>query len=96
MTNSEMIKSLSLRLGQSQAETKQLLKSSTKIIREILDKDINVTIPGLGIFSSVLKKKRKSFDPYHRRFILLPPKRIIRFRPGSSIKNELGNKKFLK
>ncbi len=89
MTNSEIIRNLSLHLGKSQVEIKQLLKSSTKIMRDILDKDIGITIPRLGIFSSYLKKKRKSFNPYHKRFILLPPKRIIRFRPGSSIKNEL-------
>ena len=94
MTNSEIIKNLSLRLGQSQVEIKRLLKSSTKIIRDILDKDIGITIPGLGTFRSFFIKKRKSFDPYHKKFILLPPKRTIRFRPSSSIKNELKNKRF--
>ncbi len=89
MTNSEIIKSLSLHLGKSQVEIKQLLKSSTKIIRDILDEDIGITMPGLGTFSSYLKKKRKSFNPYHNKFMLLPPKRTIRFHPGSSIKNEL-------
>jgi len=89
MTNSEIIKNLSLHLGKSQVEIKQLLKSSTKIItRDILDKDIGITIPGLGTFSSCFKNKRKSFNPYHKKFMLLPPKRIIRFHPGSSIKNE--------
>jgi DNA-binding protein HU-beta len=89
MTNSEIIKNLSLHLGKSQVEIKRLLKSSTKIItRDILDRDISITIPGLGTFSSYFKKKRKSFNPYHKKFMLLPPKRIIRFHPGSSIKNE--------
>ena len=88
MTNSEIIKNLSLSLGKSQVEIKRLLKSSTKIIRDTLDEDIGVTIPGLGTFRSNLKKKRKSFNPYHNKFMLLPPKRIIRFHPGSSIKNE--------
>jgi len=89
MTNSEIIKNLSLHLGKSQVEIKRLLESSTKIItRDILDRDIGITIPGLGTFSSYFKKKRKSFNPYHNKFMLLPPKRIIRFHPGSSIKNE--------
>jgi len=95
MTNLEIIRNLSLRLGTSQVEIKQLLKSSTKIMKDILDKDIGITIPGLGTFSSYFKKKRKSFNPYHNKFMLLPPKRIIRFRPGSSIKNELKNKSFI-
>ena len=89
MTNSEIIKNLSLHLSKSQVEIKQLLKSSTKIMRDVLDKDTGITIPKLGTFSSYFKKKHKSFNPYHNKFMLLPPKRNIQFRPGSSIKNEL-------
>ena len=89
MTNSEIIKNLSLHLGKSQVEIKRLLKSSTKIIRDTLDEDIGITVPYLGTFSSYFRKERKSFNPYHKKFMLLPPKRIIRFHPGSSIKNEL-------
>jgi len=94
MTNSEIIKNLSLRLGQSQAEMKRLLKSSTNIIRDILDKDIGITMPGLGTFGSHFLQRRKSFDPYHKKFIMLPPKRTIKFHPSSSIKTELKNKRF--
>ncbi len=94
MTNSDIIKNLSLRLEQSQVEIKRLLKSSTNIIGDILDKDIGTTIPNLGTFSSFFTKKRKSFDPYHKKFILLPHRRKIRFHPSSSIKSELKNKRF--
>jgi len=93
MTNSEVIKNLSLRLGKSQLETKQLMKSSTEIIRDILDKDIDISIPGLGTFSTHFVEKRKSYDPFHKRFIMSPEKRVVRFRPGSSIKKELKSKK---
>ena len=93
MTNSEIIKNLSLRLGKSQLETKQLMKSSTGIIRNILDKDIDISIPGLGTLSTRFVDKRKSYDPFHKWFIMSPPKRVIRFRPAASIKNELKSKK---
>ncbi|MBC8320677.1 MAG: HU family DNA-binding protein [Bacteroidetes bacterium] len=93
MTSSEIIKNLSLRLGKSQLETKQLIKSSTEIIRDILDKNINISLPGLGTLSRHFVKKKKSYDPFHKWFIMSPPKRVIRFRPGSSIKNEFKSKK---
>ncbi len=89
MTNSELIKKLSLRLGQSQAETKRLLNCSTDIFKKILDNDINITIPGLGTFRVTVRQKRKSFNPYHKKRVMLPRKRIVAFRPGSVIKNEL-------
>lgn len=94
MTNSEIIKTLSQRLEQSQVDIKNLLKASTDAMRDILDKDIGITIPGLGTFIVFLRKKRKSFDPYHRRFLILPPKRVIRYHPSASTKNELKNKRF--
>jgi len=89
MTNSEVIKNLSVRLGQPQAEIKRLLSGSMTIIKKILDKNIRITVPGLGTFRVYIRQKRKSFDPYHKKHIMLPLKRTIAFRPGSSIKNEL-------
>ena len=89
MTNSELIKTLSLRLGQSQVEIKRLLKSSIKIMKEVIDDDVGVSIPGLGTFKAFIKSKRRSYNPYHKRFIMLPLKRIVKFRSSSSIKNEL-------
>ncbi len=94
MTNSEIIKNLSERLEHSQAEIKRILECSTRLMRDVLDKDIGITIPGLGTFHTVVSDKRKSYDPYHKRFILLPPKRKIRFHPSSSIKDDLKNKRF--
>ncbi|OQX95188.1 hypothetical protein B6I21_06710 [candidate division KSB1 bacterium 4572_119] len=89
MTNSELIKTLSSRLGQSQVEIKRLLKSSVKIMKEIIDEDVGVSIPGLGTFKTFIKSKRRSYNPYHKKFMVLPPKRVIKFRSSSSIKNEL-------
>ena len=94
MTNSEIIRDLALRLSVSQVEVKDLMKESIRIIRETLDKDMDVSITELGTFSTHLAKKRKSYDPFNKRFLMLPPIRILRFRPGSSMKNELKSKKF--
>ena len=94
MTGSEIIKTLSHRLKQTQADTRNLLSSSTEIMKDILDKDVGITIPGLGTFFAFLTKKRKSFNPYQKRFFLLPQKRVIRYHPSIHMKNELKNKRF--
>lgn len=94
MTNAEIIKNLSEKLEHSQAELKRIMECSTRVMREMLDNDISFTIPGLGTFFTAVSKERKSFDPYHRRFILLPKKRRVRFHPSSTIKDELKNKRF--
>jgi DNA-binding protein HU-beta len=92
MTQVELIRNLASRLGITQVETKRLLKSSIKVIEETLDQDIPITIPNLGTFSTLRTKRRKSYNPYHKNYFLLPPKRSIRFRPSSSIKNALRTK----
>ena len=89
MTNTEIIKNLSLKLGQPQDEIKRLLKVSTDIIIENLDKDFRITLPGLGTFGSKLSNRRRAYDPFHKRLVLLPPKRKIRFRPGIALKSEI-------
>ncbi|MDA3906914.1 MAG: HU family DNA-binding protein [Bacteroidales bacterium] len=93
MKQNELIRSLASRLGLTQVETKRLLKSSVEIIVDVLDQDIPISLPNLGSFCTVITKKRKSFSPFHKEYVMLAPKRIIRFRPSSSIKNELKTKK---
>ena len=94
MTHSELIKALSTRLDFPQVELKPLLEKSFEVMRDILDKGSNITIPGLGTFYTLLLKKRKSYNPYHKRFMMLPQKRVLRFHPGTSIKNEMKNRRF--
>ena len=91
MTNSEVVKILSLRLGKTQTEIKRLLTNSVEIMKQVLDQDIGITIPGLGTFKTSIRGKRKSFNPYYNKFTLLPPKRVVKFHAGSAIKNELKN-----
>lgn len=89
MNNSEFIKNLSERLGQSQREIKRLMKCSTQIIKKILDEDLSFTIPKLGTFKMRFREKRKSFNPYHKKFMMFPPKRTVTFHPGSYLKEHV-------
>lgn len=92
MNQNEFIKNLALRLDLTQAETKKTLKSAIDMLTEVLDQDIPVTLPGLGTFSTAATRKRKSFSPHHDQMLMLPPKRTLRFRASSTIKNELKSK----
>ncbi len=93
MTYSELIKKLSLRFERSQPEIKDLLSDSTEIIKKLLGEDQGITIPGLGTFGVHIRQKRKSFNPQRRKFIILPPKRIVTFHPCSTLKDELKQKR---
>jgi nucleoid DNA-binding protein len=93
MTHLEVIKKLSIRLGVSQSETKKLLNSSTQMIKKLLDEDFGITVPGFGSFKTQIRQKRKSYNPQTKKFMILPPKRIVTYHPYSSIKDALKEKK---
>ena len=96
MTYSELIKKLSLRFGRSQPEINGLLSDSTEIIKQLLNEDQGITIPGLGTFRVHIRQKRKSFNPQRRKFMIIPPKRIVTFHPCSTLKDELKEKRIKK
>ncbi|MCK4788903.1 MAG: HU family DNA-binding protein [Desulfobacteraceae bacterium] len=89
MNSSEVIKRLSSRLGLSQRETRRLLKHSTEILQKTLDRDLSFSIPGLGTFGTHLQSERKAYNPYHKTFMMLPPKRVVYFHPSSVLKNHV-------
>jgi DNA-binding protein HU-beta len=89
MTYADMIKRLSTRYGLSQKEVKEIFTSCTNSIKNILDQDIGISIPGLGTFRTHIVQKRISYSPYHKRLFLLPPKRIVHFKPSASLKDKL-------
>ena len=94
MTNSELIRNLSERLGKPQVELKRIFNDATRIMKEYLDKDTKISIPGMGIFYTIVKKKRKSFNPHHKSFMMLPPKRIVKFRASTPLKDSLKDRRF--
>ncbi len=89
MTYSDTIKHLSSRYNLPQTKIKEILKSSTTTIKNILDRDIGISIPGLGTFHIHTTLKRVSYNPYYKQLMLLPPKRKVHFRVSSSLKDDV-------
>lgn len=89
MTYADLIKELSARLNQSQKEVRRLLKHSFEALKKTVDDHHSVTIPDLGTLRVKIRKERKSFNPAHKKFMLLPRKRVITFKPGSAFEDQL-------
>ena len=79
MTYTDTIKHLSSRYGLPQTRIKEILKTSTDILRNILDQDIGISIPDLGTFHTRTTQKRTSYNPHYKQLMLLPPKRKVHF-----------------
>ncbi|MCP4368464.1 MAG: HU family DNA-binding protein [Deltaproteobacteria bacterium] len=92
MNNNEFIKSLSERTGQSQRETRRLLGHITEIFKKTIDEDFRFTIPRLGTFGTRIRQRRKAYNPHLKKYMILPPKRIVFFNPSSVLKNSVKDK----
>ncbi len=89
MNHSGLVKELALRLNLTQQEVKRLLQASINTLSEKLHEHQSVPIPGLGTFSTTVVKEKKSFNVATRKFMLYPPKRLVRFNTSSTLKNSL-------
>jgi nucleoid DNA-binding protein len=87
MTYSDTVKYLSSKYNLPQTRIREILQATAAIIRNILDQDIKVGMPGLGTFDTRVVQKRKSYNPHYKRLLLLPPKRTVHFKVGSSLKD---------
>lgn len=89
MNHSEVVEALAERLDISKAQSKRMLKRLLRDLRVLLGKDIGFSIPDLGTFSTKLREKRRSFIPYYKRKMILPPKRVVVFSPSKGLKEEM-------
>jgi len=89
MTTTEIIKTLSKRLAISQRDARRFFKQMFEEISQSLEKGETMVIRGFGSFGTRVRKSRKSYHPTARRFMQLPPKRVVRFRPSSKLKESV-------
>jgi nucleoid DNA-binding protein len=93
MNNAEFIRKLSQKTMLTQVEVKNLMSITMRLVKKLLDEDNKVSLPGLGTFKTTIRKKRKAYNPIYKKFLLLPPKRVVVFRPSAKIRDELKDKK---
>ena len=93
MTHADFIRELANRLGQTQVETRRIWNASMETVKSVLDKDVSVSIPGLGSFQTALLNKRRSYSPYHQSPVLLPRKRVVKFHGFGSLKSKFKHKR---
>ncbi|MEX0769543.1 MAG: HU family DNA-binding protein [Balneolaceae bacterium] len=93
MTYSDLIDQLAEELDLTKKETKSLVKEVISEFTTLLGEETGFTIPDLGTFKTRVKEVQKVYSPHHEKYMLVPPKRIVEFSPGKSLKNNL---KFVK
>lgn len=69
----------------SEAMARTFINVLVMIMIMALREDKLVTVPGFGSFKVVQRKARKAFDPYHKKVIKVPAKKIVKFKPNRKL-----------
>ena len=91
MTQKEATDYLAEQLEHSKSETRRLLDKTTQVMTQLLDGEHDIVLPGLGTFRTRLREKRRGFHPQRKQFMILPPKRVVSFHAGISLRNYVKN-----
>jgi DNA-binding protein HU-beta len=89
MNQSELIGILSQRMGLSRRTARYLFQATVRGINTTLGNHSGISIPGLGTFGTHIRHKRKTYSPYHKSMMDLPPKRTVFFHPSVGLKSEI-------
>lgn len=89
MEHKQFIEELQKRLGMSRKDVDGLLSDTLQIIKErsvVMD---SFAIQGFGTFEPRKRTERVSVNPATGKRMLIPPKIVLTFKPGTLIKNKL-------
>lgn len=87
MTSGEIIEALAKKEELSKNKTRSIIKTLVQIIQtEVKVKGGHVSIAGLGIFESMVRKSRSARNPQTGEALVVPSKRVPKFRPSKAFR----------
>lgn len=90
MTKAEVVSQLAEKLGVTKKLTQTFLEDLVQLAySEVLKKDTEFTIPGLGKLTAVERKERKGRNPATGAEITIPAKTVLKFRIAKACKDAI-------
>ena len=89
MNNKDFVNTLASQTGVSLKETKRLIEDLIQEFADHADDGTIFTIQGFGSFEIKKKLERIVNNPTTKQRMLVPPKLVLSFRPGSSLKDRI-------
>ena len=89
MNNKEFISELSRKLGYNNKDTSRLVSSVLSIMTQELQDGKTIAIQGFGSFEVKKKLERVSVNPITHQRLLIPPKLVLSFKPGITLKRQI-------
>jgi len=89
MKYSELIDQLAEAIDMPKNKTKSLLEQTTSVLTDELSSGKGVSIPNLGTLSVKVNDIKKVYSPHHKKYMMVPPKRVVEFSPSINLKDKL-------
>lgn len=93
MDNDRFTQKLSEILGISREQISSLIEGLAAVMAEKGSQMESVVIPGFGVFETKKKNERTALHPSSGKRLLIPPKIIMTFKPGTTFKSLIKNGK---
>ena len=89
MEQKVFIEQLRTRLGKEKKEVERQIAALLQIVKEKSSQMDTISIQGFGVFEPRKKMERISVNPSTGKRMLIPPKVVWTFKPGTTIKSKL-------
>ena len=93
MNTTEFVKELAQRLEITQRETRELVRLLQETIAKNLEKHQSICLRGFGTFGTRKAESRKSYNPAAKKYMMLPPKIALFFKPSDALKKRLSRRR---
>ncbi len=89
MNKSELIDAMAAKANISKTDAKAALEAFMEATGETLKKGDRLALVGFGTFSVSERGARKGRNPQTGEEIQIPAKKVVKFKPGSSLQSEI-------
>jgi len=90
MSKAELIEKIAAQAKLTKADADRALTAFIGIVKASLKNGNDVPLAGFGTFATVDRAARQGRNPQTGKTITIAAKEVVKFRPGKSLKDEVG------
>lgn len=85
MTKTDLLNEIAAKAGLTKVQAKAALDATLESISQAIANDDKVQLIGFGTFSVVEKPERKGRNPRTKEEIVIPARKVVKFKPGAGL-----------
>ena len=85
MKKADLINAMADMSGLSKADSQKALEAFMSVVADAMRRNEKVTLMGFGTFHVLSKEARYGVNPTTKERILIPAKKVVKFKPGEPL-----------